>query len=46
MACHSFPIVLSSFISECDFSRSETVLDVVKFKQFGIGLGPDLKFYF
>lgn len=27
-------------------SGSETVLDVVKFKQFGIELSPDLKFYF
>lgn len=36
MACHSFPIVPSSFISEHDFSRSEAVLEVVNLNSLAL----------
>ena len=36
MACHSFPIVPSSFISERDVSRSEAVLEVVNLNSLAL----------
>lgn len=36
MACHSFPLVPSSFISEHDSSRSEAVLEVVNLNSLAL----------